>query len=228
MQVNRKISKSAAPLLAFPLAGMAAALLTICVPMMPVLSEINVLGSLFFGVAMVLCLRIFYGLRSIRKIIIFLLGSFVAAVAGMLSSMYVSGRVFEPAPWDRPMSAPIAFTGGFVGAFVLMAAAISCFADKSLRVLIQSAGWALAGGVFAALGSASADWFEHIRSQLRTFGPGRPLNGLNTWSGEELALVIIWQTGMGLVIALALALWMAKKSFASEAGNSPAASQPSR
>ena len=193
----------------FTLAGMAAALLTLCVPMTRLLSYSNPLGSLFFGASMALCLWLFFALRSIRKTVIFLLGSFVAAVAGILSSIYVTGDVFGPGP-SGLLTEPVAFTGGFVGAFVLVAAALSCFSNRSVGPLIQSTGWALAGGVFAALGSASGDWFERIRSQVQFMRQGELGMALNRWRGEELGLLLIWQTGMGLVIALAV--WFQQKS----------------
>jgi hypothetical protein len=208
---NAKV-KRILPLVAFPTAGMAAALLTICVPMTRLLSHINPLGSLFFGVAMALCLWLFSGLRSVRKTIIFLLGSFVAAVAGILSAIYVTGNVFPAHPLGAPEDPGTIFTGGCIGGFVLVAAVLSSFSDKSLRVLIQSACWAMAGGALAALGNASGDWFQSIRSHFDFLQVehANQLSLLRGWHNDELALAIIWQTGMGLVIALAL--WVGQKA----------------
>ncbi len=203
--------KTAFSVVVFPLAGIAAALVTMCVPGSRLLSYINPFGSLFFGAAMALCMWLLSGLRSVRKTIIFLCGSFVAAVAGMLSAVYVTVKLFEPGPLEQLVNAPIAFTGGFVGAFVLMAAAIACFSDRSLRVLIQSACWALAGGALAAFGNASGDWFQSIRSHFdfMRVEHANPLSLLHGWHNEDLALLLIWQTGMGLVIALSL--WVEQK-----------------
>ena len=204
---------------------MAAALATIFGTSSGPLAGINQMGSLFFGLAMVLCLWQLAGLRSFRSIIFLLLAAVVAAAAGTISAMSVNGTLFGSGTWDRPVTAPIAFTGGFVGAFIVMAAVLFLYSEKRLRLLIQAARWALAGGAFAVLGWASAGWFNEIRSQARSLGLITMDNGLNKWGEEELAMMILWQTGMGLVIALAV--WRKKKGFTSDGISSGAASQSS-
>ena len=198
--------------LVFPVAGMFAALLTMYWPTNRILFWVNPLGSLFFAVAIALCMWVFSGLRSIRKTIVFFLGSFVAAVAGMLSATYATVKVFYPTPLGGPLGDQVAFTGGFVGAFVLLAAALSSFSGKTLRVLIQSACWAVAGGALAVLGNASGEWFRSIRSHFDflRLEHANQLSLLRLWRNDELALVMIWQTGMGLVIALAV--WFGQKA----------------
>ncbi|HEY1936504.1 MAG TPA: hypothetical protein VGJ33_01055 [Candidatus Angelobacter sp.] len=212
--------------LVFPVAGMFAALVTMCWPTNRILSWVNPLGSLFFAVAIAPCMWLFSGLRSIHKTIVFFLGSFVAAVAGTLSAIYVTGRVFSPAPLGAPVADQVAFTGGFVGAFVLLAAALSSFSGKTLRVLIQSACWAVAGGSLAVLGNASGEWFRIIRSHfdfLRVEHANQH-SLLRLGRNDELALVIIWHTGMGLVIALAV--WFGQKASCEHQSGASASCAP--
>jgi hypothetical protein len=60
-------------LIVFPLAGMAAALVSMSVSLRVLHATWNPFGSLFFGIAIAACLWLFHGLRSISKTLVFIL-----------------------------------------------------------------------------------------------------------------------------------------------------------
>ncbi len=193
---------------AFPIAGMVAALVTIFVLEGQSLSKSNPFGSLFFGIAIALCLRRFSGLRSIRKTIAFILVSFFAAFLASWAALFAQTDVFHGAPPYRGAL----FVGGCIGAFALVATALLLFFErgKKARIVVQSAGWALAGGGLAVLGNASGNWFLPLGQLIHSWHSR--LGELLLWHIDEVALLMIWQTGMGLVIALAV--WLQQRSAA--------------
>jgi len=199
---------------AFPLAGMVAAMVTICAQGQ-VLLQMNPFGGLFFGVAIALCLWL-WGLRSIRKAFAFILVSISTAVLALWAALIAEFDLIR----GGPPYLGAHFVGGCVGAFVLVATALLLFFErgKKVRIVVQSAGWALAGGGLAVLGNASAGWFAQLGNFIYRFHA--KLGELLQWHDEEVALLIIWQTGMGLVIALAL--WVEQKRTAASQFNAPA------
>ncbi|HWF03238.1 MAG TPA: hypothetical protein VHA06_06095, partial [Candidatus Angelobacter sp.] len=169
----------------------------------------NPYGSLVFGIAIVGCLGLFFGLRSVRNVLIFLLASVAAACLAGFASIYAAGNIVLPqSPEDF-------FIGGSVGAFVVVSAALFLLSAKAkiFRVLMQAACWSALGGALGVIGQNSGDWFGHIRSHFVFMHlDQRKSNLFSAWPNSDLALIFVWQTGMGLVIALAL--WMDKRRIA--------------
>ncbi|HEY3768897.1 MAG TPA: hypothetical protein VGN44_09500 [Candidatus Angelobacter sp.] len=214
-------ARSIFSLIVFPLAGMTAALVTMSVPgvsagmarmsgaLLHALAFMNPYGSLVFGIAIAACLWMFLGLRSIGKTLIFILASSAAAWLAGLSGIYAAGNLALPkSPEDF-------FIGGYVGAFVVVSAALFLLSarPKIFRVLMQTALWAVAGGALAVLGQNSGAWFGHIRSYFIFMHlDQRKSNLFSAWPNSDLALILVWQTGVGLVIALAL--WTDKRRLA--------------
>jgi hypothetical protein len=169
----------------------------------------NPYGSLVFGIAIAACLWMFLGLRSIGRTLIFILASSAAAWLAGFSGIYAAGNLALPkSPEDF-------FIGGYVGAFVVVSAALFLLSarPKIFRVLMQTALWAVAGGALAVLGQNSGAWFGHIRSYFIFMHlDQRKSNLFSAWPSSDLALILVWQTGVGLVIALAL--WTDKRRLA--------------
>jgi len=177
----------------FPLAGMASALVTIC--LRPhLLHHRDPLGSGAFGVLMAASFWIFLGLRSIWRTAAFIAASIAAAYLAALSAILATGRLFQPGPPYEPA----AFVGGLVGAFAILVTALFLLSPRpGVRpVLIKAAFWSLAGGLLGVAGQACGDLFGRIRPRL-VFVPAQEPN-------SDISLILVWQTGMGFVIAMVL------------------------
>jgi hypothetical protein len=220
---NRQTMKSANlraafSLLALPLAGMTGALVTMSASIRVLRFIWNPYGSLVFGIAIAGCLWLFLGLRSNGKTLIFVLASIASAYLAGLSAVFVTGNLFPP------KDARVFFTGGYVGAFVVVSAALFLLSAnaKIFRVLMQAACWSVVGGALAVIGQNSGSWFGRIRSYFvfMHLDP-RKANLFAARPNSDLALMLVWQTGMGLVIALVL--WMERRRLANSA--SPAREQ---
>jgi len=184
-----------------PLAGMASALMTIYMysyhypyPYVRYLRYGNPLGSGVFGVSLAVVFWLFLGLHSFWKTAVFIAASIAAAYLAFLSAVLVTGRLFASGP---PYKGGF-FVGGLVGGFVLVAAALFLLFPKPKvwRVVVKAACWSLAGGLLGVIGNASGDLFGRIRPHL-AFVPVQQTN-------SDISLILVWQTGMGLVLALAL------------------------
>ncbi len=111
------------------------------------------LGAIF-GVALVVCLRIFFGVRSIWKTI-----AFVAACAVAYPSSFFAAELSDDA---LGLTMGIFFVGGFAGAFIILAPALFLFCPevKVRWVFIKAACWSLIGGLLGILGViAGTFWF---------------------------------------------------------------------
>jgi hypothetical protein len=181
-------------LVGFPLAGLASVLVTVWIQWTK-FGRYNLLGSVSFGVFLSGWFWVFPGLRSIGKTIVFILISPVAMVLAILAAIpFVNG-------YDPQYTAE--FVGGYVGAFVILLTALLLLAlqPQLLRSIAKSLCWAIAGGVLAIIGTASAPEFHGLRMWL---DPHRP--------DSDISLLFVWQVGMALVFALML--WFEKKSRA--------------
>jgi hypothetical protein len=170
----------------FPLLGIASALLAITMRWTH-FGRFNPFGTLGFGVFLGGWFWVFPGLRSIWKTMVFILISPAAVVLAILSAIpFVNG----PGP---QYSAE--FVGGYVGAFVILLAALLLLArqPRLLRSIAKSLCWAIAGGVLAIIGAASAPEFHGLRMWL---DPRQP--------DSDISLLFVWQIGMALVFALML------------------------
>jgi hypothetical protein len=185
-------------LLSFLLAGLASGWMTVR-GQWRMLGLANALGSLTFGLFMSACFWMFFGLRSIWKTAVFILVSVAAAVLSIWSGVLVVGPL-----GDFPRYLPEMCVGGYVGAFLILSAASLLLAPnvRLLRSLAKSSCWAIAGGVLAGIGTTAGPAFHTIRMRLN---PGQP--------DSDVSLLLVWQTGMALV--LALMLWTERKHWSS-------------
>jgi hypothetical protein len=147
------------------------------------------LGAMF-GLAIALCFWIFFRLRSIWKTLTFI----AASAAACLLSFLAAGFIYENTlgvSWlqdqtGRMVMGHVFFTGGFTGAFIILAAALFLLPPKMNvgGVFIKAACWSVLGGLLGIIGQTVGD----------------------------LWLALVWQTGMALV--LALMLWFEKRRLA--------------
>lgn len=175
----------------FPFAGLASVLVTVWMRLTQ-LGRFNLGGSVAFGVFLSGWFWVFPGLRSIGKTMIFILVSPAALVLAILSAIpFVNGP-------DPQYSAE--FVGGYVGAFVILLAALLLLArqPRLLRSIAKSLCWAIAGGALAIIGMASGPEFHSLRMRLDPHQPD-----------SDISLLFVWQIGMALIFALML--WFEEK-----------------
>lgn len=204
--------------LVFPAVGMAAAVATMGEPEHTLSPILNPLGSLYFGVAIALCLWAFFDLRSIARTIVFVVASIAAAFLSLGTGVWLFDR-FPKNGWESPLDRRFVFIVCYVGAFVVLATVLFLLfrQRKAWLILTEAACWSLAGGGLGVIGYLSGDWFGRVRSYFGyTYGKyPNSQSLLFTWNNSELALMLVWQTGMGLVIALAL--WMEQRRLLARA-----------
>lgn len=179
-------------LIGFPLVGFASALVTVWSRWKwGALGNANLLGSLAFGPLLSVCFWAFFGLRSIRKILILIILSPVAAVIAVWAAVFVDGRFGIADPNDLRLY----FIGGYVGAFLLLVTTSLLLAPKIklLHHILESLCWAIAGGLLAAIGTAAGPLFHAIRMRLDPYDPD-----------PDVSLIFVWHIGMALVLAVAL------------------------
>jgi hypothetical protein len=141
------------------------------------------LGAIF-GVALAVCLSIFFGLRSIWKTIILVAASAVAYPVSFLAAGLTYDNILGLS-WLRNQAGDIEFqyvffVGGFAGSFIILAAALFLSYPKlKVRwVFINAACWSVVGGLLGILGATVS----------------------NFW------LTLVWQAGMACLLALVLSI----------------------
>lgn len=176
----------------FPLVGLASVLVTVWIQWTR-FGRFNLGGSVALGVFLSGWFWVFPGLRSIGKTMVFILVSPAALVLAIWSAVpFFDG--YNPQPAE--------FVGGYVGAFVILLAALLLLArqPRLLRSIAKSLCWAIAGGVLAIIGMASGPEFHVLRMRL---DPRR--------TDSDISLLFVWHIGMALVFALML--WFEEKRF---------------
>ncbi len=191
--------------LAFPLAGLVSALLTIKLRSNPFFARANPFGSLIFGLLMGSCFWIFFGLRSVSKVVLFVLISVLASFLSIGSSLLFVGSL-----GDDPRFLPESSIGGYVGAFVILVATLLlvCPKPRLRHSLLKSLYWALAGGILAGTAILAAPEFHGLRMRL---DPGTQDQGIS--------VILVWQIGMALI--LAVLLWTERKNLWDGAAETP-------
>lgn len=184
--------KLCSSLASFALAGLLSALLQ----GYPKFRFLGDMGSLLFlgaifGVALAVCLWIFFGLRSIWKTIAFVAASAVAYPV----SFFAAGFTYDNTlglSWLRNQAGHIVFqyiffVGGFAGAFIILAAALFLLCPKlKVRwVFIKATCWSVVGGLLGIFGA--------------TVG--------NFW------LTLVWQAGMAFLLGLVLSIQQRRNSM---------------
>jgi hypothetical protein len=188
--------------LAFPFAGLLSALVTLCFRL-PGDAAAAALASGVFGALNAACMYWFFGLRSTRKMTVFI----VVCIAGLYISALAAAQAHQNLALFQAFRARESvidpesfFVGGFVGAFLILVAAL--FLVFPARNFLRSCFKALAGGLFGGmlglLGQAGAEFVYRVRSHL-------PVETLCA-SDFDVSLVVVWQTGVAFM--LAVVLWM--------------------
>jgi len=168
----------------FALAGLLSGLLDKVYDKLPFLKDWGFflfLGAMF-GLAIVLCFWIFFGLRSIWKTLTFI----ALSAAACFLSVFAAGFTYDSTlgvSWLRDQAGHMVmghvfFAGGFAGAFIILATALFLLPPKLNVgwVFIKAACWSLLGGLLGIIGHAVGD----------------------------LWLTLVWQTGMAVILALML------------------------
>ena len=189
-----KLNKNLISVIVFPLVGLASAFLAIRTKWTQV-GLYNFLGSIGFGFLMSICFWIFAGLRSLWRTVAFILISNWAAVLAFFLSAFLATSSVGHNLGYPPKYLLDKCVGGYAGAFVLISAMLLLLARdvRVLMTILKSAAWAVSGTIFAAIATELTDQFYPIRQALDIHQ-----------TEEDIALMIVWQTGMALILALVL------------------------
>lgn len=160
-------------------------------------------------------------MRGVRGMITFVCGSilafFIALAATFVAELlseFGSGAFYSMLNRSRPPEPLVysagLFVGGFVGAFVMLMALFHVMVPhaKHGRRVATAAYWSLAGGALAVIGwklgpSLGMGLWSGLHARGLTPPTETALNAAGRPS-HELSLYLVWQTGMALVLGLAL------------------------
>jgi hypothetical protein len=212
--MSQKITLNSVLLLGF--AGFFSALLAICAPPMPEVIRYLLPGTLF-GVSLSLCLWSLKILRSFWKTLIILAVSsivlFCSALAGAGIEYFSPwSSVHDPGKGFSELSATALFVSGTLGAFLFLSTVLLLVRSgiRWTRVLSRALCWSPVGGVLGIVGWSLG---PSLGAVLWSLKHSLGLTGSNDRFAYAIAqggagidsLMVVWQTGVGLVIALALA-----------------------
>jgi hypothetical protein len=212
--MSQKITVNSVLLLG--LAGFFSALLTVCAPPLPEVIRYLLPGTLF-GVSLSLCLWSRKILRSFWKTLIIVAASSIALFCSVLAGAgmeYFSlwAPVPDPAKGFSQLSATALLVGGTLGAFMFLATVLLLVrsAIPWTRVLFDALGWSPVGGVLGMAGWNLGPWLGAVLWTLQnTLGLTRShdifADAIRRGDAGMNSLMLVWQTGMGLLIGLLLA-----------------------
>jgi hypothetical protein len=209
------MSQKIAPVLLLGFAGFFSALLTVCAPPLPEVIR-YLLPSTLFGVSLSLCLWSRKILSSFWKTLILAATSSIVLFCSVLACVGIEyfspwSSVHDPGKGFSQLSATALFVGGTLGAFLLLAAVL--FLARSgitwERALLRALYWSPVGGV---LGIVGWNLGPSLGAILWTLQHTLGVTGSNDRLEYALAqgragtdsLLLVWQTAVGLVVALAL------------------------
>jgi len=194
--------------------------------------------SAIFGLLVAICFWLFGFMRSGWSMMIFTAESIVACIAGLVAtavaeivSEFGTGVVYSLLDRSRPPEPLVysgaLFVGGLVGAFVMLMVLFHIVAPEARPRGHAAAAffWSLAGGALAVVGwklgpSLGMALWSGAHARGLTPPAETALNAAGQPS-HELALYLIWQTGIALVLGLALQSLAALQKQNTEAGPSP-------
>ena len=193
----------------FGVAGFVSALLVISARLTNILGYF-VPGALL-GAALSACLWFCGAIRPLWKLL------FITAVSAI--SLPISGLIgayleyFSPFPLHTVgtgfanVSNTSLFAGGAVGAFLLLTAVFTAGSEEPMaKVLFRALCWSLAGGVLAVVGWHLGPWLG--AALWYDVSPTLPNDTLETAALQGRtgidSLLLVWQTGMGFVLGIAL------------------------
>lgn len=168
-------------------------------------------GALF-GATLSVCLWFFTGVRPLWKLIVIAAASLLAFPISAATCIYLED--FSPWPFHTPgtnfanISNASLFAGGAVGAFLLLAAVFLVVDSEQpmTKVLFRALCWSLLGGGLGVVGHKLGPWLGTALWPLEpTFSPNDTLETavLQGRAGID-SLLLVWQTGMGFVLGIAL------------------------
>jgi len=133
--------------------------------------------------------------RTAFFIVVSFAAYYVAFYAAVLAHFYL----FKPFE-TGPLLLPELFLGGLVGAFAILAATLVLLFPKAraLSNLVKGLYWSPVGGFLAVIGTVLGSVFGQVRRIL----PSATFHGTDV----DVSLMLVWQTGMALAIALMLSI----------------------
>jgi hypothetical protein len=212
--MSQKTTLDSVLLLGF--AGFFSALLTVCAPPMPQGIR-DLLPGTLFGVSLSLCLWGRNMLRSVWKTLIIVAGSsivlFCSALAGAGIEYFSPwSPIRDPGKGFSELSAAALFVGGTIGAFLLLTTVLLLVGSRIplARVLFRALCWSPVGGLLGVVGwNLGPSLGAVLWSLQHTLGLSGSNDGLDAALAQGRAgvdsLLLVWQTGMGLLIGLLLA-----------------------
>ena len=196
-------SRRGASIVAFTVIGMVSGILT--VSSLTFLDALNPFAGTIFGIAIAIALSLWQRKWSAGRIIAFIASSvmaYFAAVWSPILAIYVLRALANVDDRSVPeMFGPVMFSlAGFVGAFVIMLAVLLLFfQEKGRRLLARALLLALPGALFGLLSATASESVQEIVGHW--FSPSESWG----WKPEQFySAYLIWQTGIGFVIAALL------------------------
>jgi hypothetical protein len=189
--------------IAFPIAGLLSALLPVCFNLHRLVgdSAAYVLIGGAFGACNAACLYWFFGMRSLWRMVAFMVGCVAACYTSLLAAAGAFW-VFRSPAFSMHESMAY-FVGGFTGAVIVLLAALLLFSPAmnffSLLLLVCGA---LVGGVLGVVGRAAGPLFYAIRMHL----PSMKFYG----GDSDVSMVVLWQAGTACL--LSLLMWIELRS----------------
>jgi hypothetical protein len=169
------------------------------------LSPLNPFVGAIFGAAISICLSFQQRTWSAWRIIALLTSSVMAYFAAiwsptLMTNLLYSLGILGKDNYGDDFSPPMFALAGFVGALVIMLAVLLLyFQEKGWRVPAKASALALPGALLGLISSIASESIQKIVAQWVT--PS------NTWGAKPeqfYSAYLVWQTGMGLVMAALL------------------------
>jgi uncharacterized membrane protein (UPF0136 family) len=196
-------SRRLASIAAFTATGMLSGILTAC--SLAFLSELNPFVGAIFGAAMAICLSLRQRMWSAGLIIAFIASSVMAYFAAVwspsLTTILLRSLKIVEKDASFPDFGPGVFSiAGFVGAFVIMLAVLFLFfAEKGWRVPVTALALALPGAFLGLISATASESVQGLAAQWFT-----PSESWGFKPEQFYSAYLIWQTGIGFVIAALL------------------------
>lgn len=198
MSIETRISDRSRPfmiVISFAAVGMLSAILTAV--SVTYLSPLNPFVGGIFGVVMAISLSLRQRMWSVGRIVAFIASSVMAYSAAIwLPPWVIAGLGHEPDMFDPG----IFFLAGFFGGFVTMLAVLLLFfQEKGWRVPAKALVLALPGALLGLISATASDAIQRMIARWHT-----PAGGWGLSPELFYSAYLIWQTGMGCMIAALL------------------------
>lgn len=176
-----------------------------------------------FGVAIAICLALSGILRNAWKLALVVSVSVVSYVLSIFGVFLIeaANRMLSqpPAHEHQAISTAALAMGGILGAYLLLGATVRITAPEIVNgsFSVQLLLWSLSGGLLGAIGWVLGPSLgAGIQSTLHNFGLLEFRAALYSKPENWYSLLIVWQSGIGLVLGLLL---RKRNAHTSEGGN---------